>query len=71
MNKQKPLIRENPLTGGWAVITRYKRKMVGETEVIEALEKFDVTKQIEEIYETLKHRELTNVIRVADGDEVD
>lgn len=68
--KQTPLIRENPLTGGWSVITRYKRRMVGETEVIEALEKFDVTDQVEEIHALLARRE-SNPIRVADGDEVE
>ncbi len=43
--KQQPLIRPNPLTGGWSCITRYK----DHGRHIEAIEKFDVTDQINEI----------------------
>lgn len=56
--KQTPLIRENELTGGWVVITKYRVKHNKKTGLtyIEAKEKFDVTDQISQIHEILKSR---------------
>jgi hypothetical protein len=52
--KQVPVIRQNELTGGWACITKYKIRANG--NVIEAIEKWDVTQQIKEIISLSRKR---------------
>jgi len=52
MPSQVPVIAENPLSGGWSCITKYKMR----GNVVEAKQKYDVTNQINAIVKLINSR---------------